>query len=189
MQAGINLAAFVMPGLAGRDGELAEKHAWETIRVLNEIKPTEVRIRSLAVLESSPLYAKWESGEFDAPTEEQMIDEIQLLTENLNFDCIIETLQMTNVLFNIKGGLSARKEGLLAKIAQYKAMSPMERLKFRLDKYLYGGYLEFVRGWGKFDSQLLQLIREATASLKEGSSDAEAKTEQSIFAIKSKGVP
>jgi len=189
MQAGINLAAFVMPGLAGKNGELAEKHVWETIKVLNEIKPTEVRIRSLAVLESAPLYARWESGEFEAPTEEQMIDEMQLLIENLNFDCIIETLQMTNVLFNIRGKLSARKEGLLAKIAQYKAMPLMERLKFRLDKYLYGGYFEFVSEWGKLDSGLSQLIQEAIASLEKESPDAEAKTEQAIFAIKSKGVP
>lgn len=188
-QAGINLAVFVIPGLAGKNGELAEKHVWETIRVLNEIKPTEVRVRSLAVLENSPLYAKWESGEFDAPTEEQMIDEMQLLIENLKFDCIIETLQMTNVLFNIRGKLSARKEGLLAKIAQYKAMPPVERLRFRLNKYLYGGYLDFVKEWGRFDFQLSQLIQEAMASLEKGSPDDEAKAEQAIFAIKSKGVP
>jgi len=189
IQAGINLAAFVMPGLAGKDEELAEKHISETIKVLNEIKPTEVRIRSLAILESSPLYGRWESGEFEAPTEEQMIEEIQLLLENLNFDCIIETFQMTNVLFNIRGRLSARKEELLTKIAQYKAMLPMERLKFRLNKYLHGGYLDFVEEWGKFDFQLSQLIQEAIASLEKGSPDAETKTEQAIFAIKSKGVP
>ena len=189
MQAGINLAAFVMPGLAGKDRELAEKHVWETIGVLNEVKPTEVRIRSLAVLENSPLYARWESGEFEAPTEEQMIDEMRLFIENLNFDCIIETLQMTNVLFNIRGELSARKAELLAQIAQYKAMSPVERLKFRLNRYLYGGYLEFVEEWGKLDSGLSQLLQEAIASLGKESPDAETKTEQAIFAIKSKGVP
>jgi radical SAM superfamily enzyme YgiQ (UPF0313 family) len=189
IQAGINLAAFVMPGLAGRNGELAEKHVSETTRVLNEIKPNEVRIRSLTVLEDSPLYAKWESGEFEPPTEEQMIEEMRLLIENLKFDCIIETLQMTNVLFNIRGRLSARKEGILGKITQYKAMSPTERLKFRLNKYLYGGYLDFVSEWGKLDSQLSQLIQEAAASLEKGAPDAETKIEQAIFAIKSKGIP
>lgn len=189
MKAGINLAAFAMPGLAGKNKELAEKHVSETIRVLNEIKPTEVRIRSLAVLENSQLYHRWQSGEFETPTEDQMIDEIRMLIENLDFDCVFETLQMTNVLFNIRGKLSVEKPKMLAKIASYKAMSPLERLRFRLNRYLYGGYLGFVEMWGKFDSQLYELVEEAKLGLDEGSTDAELNTEQAIFAIKSKGVP
>jgi len=189
MKAGINLAAFTMPGLAGNNKELSKKHVLETITVLNEIEPTEVRIRSLAVLENTLLYDKWESGEFEAPSEDQMIDEIQLLVEDLNFGCIIETLQMTNVLFNIREKLSAKKEWMLAKIAQYKAMSTMERLRFRLSKYLYHGYFDFVMQHGKFDLQSTQSIREAVTSLEKESPDAETKTEQAIFAIKSKGIP
>jgi hypothetical protein len=118
-----------------------------------------------------------------------MVDEIELLIENLDFDCIIETLQLTNVLFNTRGKLSARKGEMLAKIAQYKAMPPMERLKFRLNKYLYGGYLDCVKEWGKLNLNLGKLIQEALASLEKGSSDAEAKTEAAIFATKSKGIP
>lgn len=189
MKAGINLATFVIPGLAGKNRELAEKHVTETIRVLNEIKPTEVRIRSLAVTEASLLYHRWESGEFEAPTEDQMIDEIRIIIENLNFDCIFETRQMTNVLFNIRGRLSVEKPKMLAIIAAYKAMSPLEKLKFRLNRYLYGGYLDFIERWEKFDSQLSELIEEARLSLEEDSPDAELKTEQAIFALKSKGIP
>jgi hypothetical protein len=189
MAAGINLADFVMPGLAGNNGQLAEKHVLETIRVLNEVKPTEVRIRSLAVLIDSPLYLRWESGEFKAPTEDQMIDETGMIIKNLNFDCTIETLQMTNVLFNLREELSAEKEKILANIASYKALPPIERLRFRLNRCLSDGYLDFVKGWGKFDSQLSRLIEEAKESLEKESPDAEMKTEQAIFAIKSKGIP
>ena len=42
---------------------------------------------------------------------------------------------------------------------------------------------------GKLDLSLGKLIQEALASLEKGSSDAEAKTERAIFAIKSKGIP
>jgi hypothetical protein len=56
-KAGIDLAAFVMPGLAGVNKQLTQQHIWETARVLNEIEPTEVRIRSLAVIEGSPLFS------------------------------------------------------------------------------------------------------------------------------------
>ena len=163
----------------------SERHVSETIRVLNEIRPTEVRIRSLAILEDSPLYAKWQAGEFEAPTEDQMIDELKKVIENLNFDCIFETLQMTNVLFNVRGRLSAGKKEMLAKIAQYKAMSLPERLRFRLNRYLYDGYLDYI----KVDAQLYQLIKEAKESLEKGLPEAEKRVEQAIFAIKSKGIP
>ncbi|MBP8626898.1 MAG: radical SAM protein [Syntrophorhabdales bacterium] len=185
MEAGINLAAFIMPGLAGKDQKLSERHVSETIRVLNEIRPTEIRIRSLAILEDSPLYAKWQAGEFDAPSEDQMIDELKAVIEGLNFDCIFETLQMTNVLFNVRVKLSTGKSQMLAKIAQYKAMPLLERLRFRLDRYLYDGYLDYI----EVDSRLYQLIKEAKESLEKGLPEAEQKVEQAIFAIKAKGIP
>ena len=78
---------------------------------------------------------------------------------------------------------------MLEKIAQYRAMPSVERLKLKLGKYLCGGYLDFVMEWGRFDSQLAQVIQQAVASLEKGSTDAEAKTEHAIFALKSKGVP
>ncbi len=59
MAAGINLAAFVMPGLAGKNGELTEKHVLETIRVLNEIKPTEVRMRQLSSARRASVSNSW----------------------------------------------------------------------------------------------------------------------------------
>ncbi|MBL7177080.1 MAG: radical SAM protein [Desulfobacteraceae bacterium] len=56
VDAGIDFAAFIMPGLAGGDRTKSEQHIEKTITLLNDIKPTEVRIRSIAVLEASPLY-------------------------------------------------------------------------------------------------------------------------------------
>jgi hypothetical protein len=85
--------------------------------------------------------------------------------------------------------LSARKKEMLERIAWYKTISPMERLRFRLNRYLYHGYLDYIKELGKFDSQLSQLIEEAKESLEKESPNAEAKTEQAILAIKSKGIP
>jgi len=189
IEAGINLAAFVMPGLAGNDETLVKQHVSGTINVLNQIKPTEVRIRSLAIIEGSPLYERWESGDFKAPTEDQMVDELRQIIEGLTFDCTIETLQMTNVLFTTKGRLSTRKEEMLAAIAGYQALSPIEQLRFKFNRYVYGGYLDCVMRSGRLDSRLNQLIEEAKISLEQESPDAVAKTEQAIFAIKSKGIP
>lgn len=67
MDSGIRMAAFVMPGLAGSNSDLSHSHIVDTAHVLNEIRPTEVRVRSLAVLDATPLYERWQSAEFSPP--------------------------------------------------------------------------------------------------------------------------
>jgi len=188
MGSGINMAAFVMPGLAGKNSELSKKHIGETIEVLNEIKPTEIRIRSLAILEAAPLYQKWESGEFNSPSEDQMVEELKMLIEGIHFDCTLETLQMTN-LFTMKGPFLERKETLLKWISGYEALSKEDRAKFILDRYLYNGYLACVKSWGMYDARLKSTIEEAQTSLEKHSPDALEKAERAIFEIKSKGIP
>jgi hypothetical protein len=69
------------------------------------------------------------------------------------------------------------------------AFSPLDRSRILLRRYLDGGYLAYVKAWGKYDAHLKQLIEVAKASLAEGSDKAPEQTERAIFAIKSKGVP
>ncbi len=76
IESGIGFIAFVMPGL-GSQLEAAE-HTRETVRVLNEIKPHLVRIRSLTIQQDSPLYDWWQSGKFEQPSDDQMVEEIKL---------------------------------------------------------------------------------------------------------------
>jgi biotin synthase-like enzyme len=186
IESGITFVAFVMPGLGGR--RWAEQHVLGTAQVLNEIKPHLIRIRSLVIQEGSPLYEKWKSGEFEPPTDDQMVEEIEQLIENLNCDCDIETGQLTNILFEIKGYLPQDKGKILETIRCYKAKSLRERLDFRLERYLRY-YLPYIRERGKLDYQLFQLIREAVESLETYSPDAEKKVEQAILAIKERGIP
>jgi len=188
MRAGINMAAFVMPGLAGKNKELAKKHIWETVEVLNEILPTEVRVRSLAILEAAPLYQKWKSGEFEAPNEDQMVEELKMLIEGMHFDCTLETLQMTNV-FTMKGPISEKKEGLLQWIDDYQSRSKEDRARFLLSRYIDDGYLACVKSWGMYDAPLHAVIEEAEGSLEKHSPEALEKVERAIFEIKSKGIP
>jgi len=186
VESGMTFVAFVMPGLGGK--LWAERHVLETARVLNEIKPHFIRIRSLAIQEDSPLYEKWQSGDFEPPTDDQMVDEIEQLIENLNCDCDIETGQLTNILFEIRGYLPQQREKILEIIQRYKAMSPEERLDFKLERYIRY-YLPYIRERGKVDYQLLQLIKEAAVNLAKCSSEAERKVEQVILAIKQRGIP
>jgi hypothetical protein len=54
VEAGISLSEYVMPGLGGR--KWSERHAMESARVLSQIDPSFIRLRSLAVRKGSPLY-------------------------------------------------------------------------------------------------------------------------------------
>ncbi|MCX5918031.1 MAG: radical SAM protein [Deltaproteobacteria bacterium] len=188
MASGIKMAAFVMPGLAGGDREMSARHILDTLDVLNEIRPTEIRVRSLAVLESAPLRGKWEAGEFLPPSEEQMVDELKGLIEGVNFDCTFETLQMTN-LFTFKGQLPARRNTFLDAISDYQALSPLERARYLLNRYIHGGYLDFVQSWDCPDPTLQKKIGEAEKSLEEESPEALGKVERVLWAVKSKGIP
>ena len=189
MAAGIEVAAFIMPGLAGGDKKRSGKHIHETIALLNEMKPKEIRIRSLAILEDSPLYGLYRSGGFTPATEDQMINEIRELLEGLDFECTLETYQMTNVLFNVKGSLREKREELLRKIKDYQRLDPKERAHLRLSQYLNGGYVDFLRRAGRYDSILDGMITDSMESLDSDTMDALEKVEETIIAIKSRGVP
>lgn len=118
-----------------------------------------------------------------------MIEEIRVLIEGLRFNCTLETYQMTNVLFNIKGDLANRRKEMRARIEEYQSMPPVERARFRLNRYLKGGYINFVRMAGRYDTSLEGMISSALVSLEAGSDDAVEKTERAIFAIKSRAIP
>ena len=187
LEAGINYAAFVMPGLGGK--RLSKQHIKETVKVLNEIKPTEIRIRSLAVLKDSPLYELYKRGEFDPPTEYQMVEEIEEIIRGIKFDCIFESLQLTNIIFNVKGRLSLIRSELLNKISWYKELPYFRRLSWELSRYLYDGYLEWLKRRGRFSQELNAIIEEAKRSIEKREEDAEKKVREAILEIKSRGIP
>jgi hypothetical protein len=188
MDAGILMAAFVMPGLAGAGRERAEKHIRETVEVLNEIRPTEVRVRSLAVQEDSPLYGKWKEGEFRPLSDAQMAGELRRLIEGLSFDCSFETLQMTN-MFTMRGRLPLNREVYLEEIGRFEALSPPEKARFILSRYEHEGYMECVESWGLYDRVLDNLVREAESGIRDGAEDSLERVDRAVFALKSKGIP
>ncbi len=186
IEAGLGFVAFVMPGLGGQ--HWSEEHIVETARVLNEIRPHLVRIRSLAIQESSPLYARWESGEFEPPSDDQMVEEIRQLVERLDFTGDIETGQLTNILFEIRGHLPEQKADILDIIRRYKGMAAGERLRFRFNRYLMY-YLPYIEQRGKSDYGLMELIEKASDSLERDTPEAGIMVERAIQAIKQRGIP
>jgi len=178
VKSGISLSEYVMPGIGGR--KWSKPHALETAKALNQIDPDFIRIRSLIVKSGSPLHDRLESGEFQELSEDEVVDEIWLLVENLNGNSYVVSDQMSNLLGEIEGKLPEDKEAMLETISEYKAMLPLERLKFRLKRRL-GSYLAI---YGGLSQGLKERVEAAFQSIESGAPDTQEKVDKAILTLK-----
>jgi biotin synthase-like enzyme len=130
---GISLSEYVMPGLGGK--RMWREHAVETAKVLSEINPDFIRLRTLKVLEMMPLYGKIARGEFAVMTDDEIVREVQLLIEGL--DGITSTFvsdHVLNLLEEVEGKFPEDKTRMLDVIARYLDLPDGERANFRLGR-------------------------------------------------------
>ncbi|MEW5749022.1 MAG: radical SAM protein, partial [Candidatus Thermoplasmatota archaeon] len=132
------LSEYVMPGLGGRGW--SREHAVETARVLNEIGPDFIRLRSLMVRENMPLHARVQSGEFELLSDDEMVQEIGWFIEGLECRSEVKSDHILNLLPEIDGKLPDDKERLLGVVRKYLSLPDAERLHFRLGRR--AGYYE-----------------------------------------------
>jgi hypothetical protein len=131
---GISLCEYVMPGAGGR--KMWREHALETARVLNEIDPDFIRLRTLTVQPRMLLSEDIENGSFVRATDEEIVEEIKLLLENLKGRSHVVSDHMMNLLPDIEGKLPEDKEKMLAVIGSFQALPPQERDNFKLGRRL-----------------------------------------------------
>lgn len=132
-EAGISLSEYVILGLGGK--EMWREHAFETAKVLNQIDPDFIRVRTLKVLKVMPLYQKVEKGEFVLLTDDEIVMEERLLIET--FEGINSTFvsdHILNLLEEVEGKLPEDKGKMLAMIDRYRALSEQDRVNFRLGR-------------------------------------------------------
>ncbi len=130
---GISLSEYVILGLGGK--KMWREHATETAHVLNQIDPDFIRVRTLKVLTSMPLYEKVESGEFILSTDDEIVVEERLLVEKL--DGIQSTFvsdHILNLLEEVEGRFPEEKEKMLAVIDRYLGLAEEEKFNFRLGR-------------------------------------------------------
>ncbi|MEA3434952.1 MAG: radical SAM protein [Thermodesulfobacteriota bacterium] len=133
IQAGMELSEYVMPGLGGQ--EMWEEHARETARVLNEINPHFIRLRSLRVPPRVPLYKKLEDGSFRMQTDDMLAEEIRLFIDTL--DGITSTVtsdHIMNLLEEVSGKFPGDKEKMLDVIRAYQKLPKEDRLIYRVGR-------------------------------------------------------
>ena len=133
VEAGISLSEYIIPGLGG--DRWSRENALETARVINEINPDYVRMRSLQVRRGTDLYRMMKDGEFKPLGDEDVIREIRLFIENLDgIKSRIVSDHILNLLEELNGELPGDKEKLLGIIDRFFAMPEEDRLIYRLGR-------------------------------------------------------
>lgn len=132
VESGISLCEYVMPGLGGRSR--SQEHAMETARVLNEINPGFIRLRSLALREDLPLYSRLQDSGFEPLADDEVVKEIGEFIQRLEVTSELKSDHIENLLQEVDGKLSQDKEKMLGVINRYLALPPEEKLIFRLGR-------------------------------------------------------
>lgn len=115
MAAGIELSLYVILGIGGR--ERTREHAEETARVINEIAPDFVRLRTFVPKINTPLLEDVEAGRFEMLTPHGVLEETKALLEGLTIVTTLTSDHYTNYI-NLYGRLPEGKPRLLDQITQ-----------------------------------------------------------------------
>jgi biotin synthase-like enzyme len=131
---GISLSEYVIPGLGGK--KMWREHALATAKVLNEISPDFIRVRTLTINSKMLLYNDVQSGLFIRQTDEEIIEELKLFIESLECHTSFASDHINNLLPEIEGKLPGDKEKMLAVINRFQALPSEERDNFKLGRRL-----------------------------------------------------
>jgi len=164
MDAGMSLSEYIMPGLGGE--AMWREHAIETAKVLNQINPHYIRLRSLRIPNRALLYQKLADGEFKMLTDDQVVEEIKLFIETLdgNLTSTITSDHIMNLLEEIRGKLPDEKEHMLQVIKKYQDLPEAERLMYRIGRRggLYSSTDDLYRDQTNYD-KIKKLVSELAA--------------------------
>lgn len=131
---GISLSEYVVLGLGGVT--MSREHATETAKVINEIDPEYIRLRTLAITGDMILQQEVQSGNFVRATDEQIIEEEKLFIQGLNCHSNLVSDHFTDLLPEIEGSLPDEKARILMVIDRFQALSKIERAIFRMGRRL-----------------------------------------------------
>jgi hypothetical protein len=138
-ESGISLSEYIMPGVGGR--ALSLEHALETARILNEIQPDFIRVRTFAIHPKSPLQKMVDDGTFVPLNDDEVVSEIRILLENLDemsahFRCGDFSL---NLLMQVDGMLNTHKDAMIQEIDRYLALTKEQKQAYSLIQRTYPG--------------------------------------------------
>ncbi len=131
-EAGLSLSEYIILGLGGQ--KFWRDHALDTARVLSQIDPHYIRVRTLAVREGIPLQQDVESGEFQLLHDDDIVREERLLLENLQGTGYFVSDHILNLLEEVEGKLPEDLPHMIGVIDRYLALPDDQRANFRLGR-------------------------------------------------------
>jgi hypothetical protein len=162
VESGISLSEYVLLGLGGQG--LWQEHAIETARVLSAIDANFIRIRTLSISPTLPMYADVADGSWVPTADEEMVAELRLLIEHLDCNSNFVSDHIYNMLQEVEGKLPDDKEKMLSVIDRFLALPPEERTNFRIGRRarIYTGLDELndVRKHGVVEQIINELNRD-----------------------------
>ena len=125
---GMKLSVMVILGLAGKEG--SKRHALETAKAINIMKPTMWSALCLMLYRGSELLDQFERGEFNPLSPAECMEELYTIMENVNLPedkhCLFRSNHISNYI-PLAGTLPKDKNRLLAEI-RYSAQE-LSKLK------------------------------------------------------------
>lgn len=110
-EAGIDLSEYVLVGIGGR--KWWQQHAVNTARVLNEINPDFIRLRTYTPVPGTPLFDEYSAGNYKLPGPTEALKEVRLLIENLTCDSLVLSDHISNY-WDVQGRPSTNRAAMLA---------------------------------------------------------------------------
>jgi hypothetical protein len=165
---GISLSEYYLLGIGGK--ALWREHALESARVLNIIEPDFIRVRTLSVNERLLMWPNVENGTFIRTTDEELLEELKLLIQNLDYHANFVSDHIGNLLQEVEGKLPGDKEKMLAVIARFQALSPEERQVYRIGRRArYYTCLDDLKDPGRHQvvEELIQKLSNGTGTVDE----------------------
>jgi radical SAM superfamily enzyme YgiQ (UPF0313 family) len=116
VEAGFEVSEYVMPGLGGR--ERWEQHALNSARVLNEVNPRFIRLRTFHPATGTPIYEKARREEYHVQSIEGVLKEVRVFVDALDVtsELITSDFSWNFYLGEVDGKLPEEKEKVLAEI-------------------------------------------------------------------------
>ncbi|HEY32088.1 MAG TPA: radical SAM protein [Dehalococcoidia bacterium] len=116
VEAGFEVSEYIMPGLGGR--ERWQQHASNSARVLNQINPRFIRLRTFRPVPGTPMYDRARAGEYHVQSVEGVLEEIRAFIEDLevNSELITSDFATNSFMGDIDGKLPEDKDRLLESV-------------------------------------------------------------------------
>jgi hypothetical protein len=163
VECGISLNEFVILGLGGK--ALSLPHSKNTAKVLNEINPKYIRVRTLIVNNKMPLHAEVAAGKFVRATDEEIVREERILIENLAASSRYLSNHVSNLLPELEGDLPKDKKKLLSIIEEFEKLSVEDKANFMVGRRV--GLYKTVKDM--LDEQRHELVEQIKFKLSKGS--------------------